>query len=73
MMKPLVIVALVLIALGVLGLAYGGLSYWHREKILDIGPIHATAEKKETIPIPPIVGGLAIAAGVGLLLLNSRK
>jgi hypothetical protein len=63
--------AIVLIALGALGLAYGGVSYWHRETVIDLGPIHATREKKETLPIPPIVGGLAVAAGVALLLRGS--
>jgi hypothetical protein len=62
------LLGVVLIALGALGLAYGGVSIWRRETVLDVGPIHATREKKETLPIPPIVGGLAVAAGVVLLL-----
>lgn len=64
-------VAVLLILLGSLGLAYGGVSIWRRETILDVGPLRASREKKETLPIPPVAGGLAIAAGV-VILLRSR-
>jgi hypothetical protein len=67
------IVAIVLIVLGAISLAYGGISYTRREKVLDLGPIQATAEKHETIPLPPILGGIALAAGVGLLLLGPKS
>jgi hypothetical protein len=67
------IVAIVLIVLGAISLAYGGITYTTREKVLDIGPIEATAERQKTIPLPPILGGIAVAAGVGLLLLGSKK
>lgn len=59
-----------LIALGLAGLAWGGLSYTTRETVVDIGPIHATRDKEHSIPMPPILGGLAIAGGVGLLLVR---
>jgi hypothetical protein len=65
------IVGIVLIVLGGLALAYGGLTYTKREKVLDLGPIQATAEKKETIPVPPIAGGIAIGLGV-LLIVTDR-
>jgi hypothetical protein len=66
-------IAILLIAIGVAGIAYGGFSYWHRESVLDLGPIHASAERKTTIPIPPVAGGIAMVAGVALLLSNNRK
>ncbi len=72
-MKPISLVGVVLIVLGVLALAYQGITYTHREKIVDIGPIHATADKQETIPLPPVVGGLALLAGIGLLVVGARK
>jgi hypothetical protein len=65
--------AILLIVVGVAALAYGGLSYTRREKIIDIGPIEATAERQETIPLPPIVGALAIAGGVAMLVMGGRK
>jgi hypothetical protein len=67
------IVGIVLIVLGVVALAYGGISYTRKEKVLDIGPIEATTETRETIPLPPILGGLALAGGVALLIAGSRK
>jgi hypothetical protein len=72
-MKPISLVGILLIVLGVLALAYQGITYTHREKIVDIGPIHATEDKQENIPLPPVVGGLALVAGVGLLVVGARK
>jgi hypothetical protein len=66
------LIGIILIVLGVLALAYGGISYTRKEKVLDIGPIEATAEKRETIPLPPILGGLALAGGIALLIAGSR-
>ena len=67
------IAGIVLIVLGALALAYGGISYTKREKVLDIGPIEATTETRETIPLPPLLGGLALAGGIVLLVVGSRR
>jgi len=72
-MKPITVVAVLLIVLGIAALAYPAISYQSEEKILDIGPIEATAETTETIPLPPLLGGAAIAGGIVLLLAGSRK
>ena len=72
-MKPVTLIGIVLLVLGALALAYQGISYTHQEKVLDIGPIHATAEKHERIPLPPIVGGLGLVGGVVLLVVGARK
>lgn len=66
------IVGIALIVLGIVALAYGGISYTRREKVLDIGPIEATAERRHTIPLPPVLGGLALAGGVVLLIYGSK-
>ena len=66
-MKPGTIIGLILIVLGVVGFALGGFSFTHKEKVLDVGPIEATAEDKDTVPIPPILAGLAIVGGVVLV------
>ncbi|HEX9749409.1 MAG TPA: DUF3185 domain-containing protein [Methylomirabilota bacterium] len=73
MKSGVLIVAIVLIAIGVVSLAYQGITYTTREKILDLGPIKATAEKEKTIPLPPILGGLALAGGVVLLVVGARR
>ena len=63
----------ILIAIGVISLALGGISYTKREKVLDLGPLEATAERQKTIPLPPLLGGLALAGGVALVIAGSRK
>ena len=72
-MKPISWVGVLLLIVGVLALAYGGISYTHQEKVLDIGPIHATREEHEQIPLPPILGGAALVGGVALLLIGARQ
>ena len=72
-MKPLSIAGIALIVLGLAALAYQGFTYRTRETVIDIGPIKATAERQKTVPLPPIVGIVAVVAGVGLLVAGSRK
>lgn len=67
------LVGLILIILGVVGLAAGGFSYTKQEKVLDIGPIHATADEKHSVAIPPVLGTIAIVAGVALVALTVRR
>jgi len=67
------IVGVLLIVIGVIALAYGGISYTRREKVIDIGPIEATAERRETIPLPPVLGALALVGGIALMIAGSRK
>ena len=67
------ILAIALVALGIVALAYGGISYTREKKVLDIGPIEATQKTHETIPLPPVLGIVAIAAGVVLLVTAGRK
>jgi hypothetical protein len=61
-----------LIILGIAALAYQGFSYQKEEKILDIGPIEATRETTESVPIPPILGVVAVIGGVALVAVTSR-
>jgi hypothetical protein len=72
-MKAITVIGIVLVVLGALALAYQGINYTHQEKILDVGPIHATAEKHEQIPIPPIIGGLALVGGIILLVMGAKQ
>jgi LPXTG-motif cell wall-anchored protein len=72
-MKSAVLFGIVLVVLGGLVLAYQGFNYTRQEKVLDVGPIHATAEKHEHVSIPPLLGGLALVGGVVLLLIGRRK
>jgi hypothetical protein len=72
-MKPMLIAGVVLILLGVAALAYQGITYSSRETVLDIGPLHATAERQKTFPVPPVVGIVAVAAGAALVFAGARK
>lgn len=63
---------IILIALGLFGLAWGGVSYTTSEKIVDIGPIHATRDKTHNIPLAPIGGALALIGGIVLLVAGKR-
>jgi hypothetical protein len=72
-MKPITLVGILLVILGALALAYQGISYTRQEKILDVGPIHATAETHKEIPLPPILGGLMLVGGAGLLVMGARQ
>jgi hypothetical protein len=72
-MKPLSIAGVLLVVVGALALAYQGFNYTHREKVLDVGPIHATKDTQEHIPVPPILGGLALVGGIVLLVANGKR
>jgi hypothetical protein len=67
------IAAIVLIVVGVIALAYGGISYTREKKVIDLGPVEATTKTRETIPLPPVLGVVAIAGGVVLLIASGRK
>jgi hypothetical protein len=72
-MKTPLIVAIILIALGVVAFGYQGLSYTSKEKIVDIGPLQVTADTTKTLPLPPIVGVIAIISGIVVLVVGTRK
>ncbi|MEO5618468.1 MAG: DUF3185 domain-containing protein [Candidatus Eisenbacteria bacterium] len=69
-MKP---IGLVLVVLGILALVYGGFTYNREKTVLDVGPIHATATEKRSVPISPILGGIAIVGGLVMLMATRRR
>ena len=73
-MKPMMILGIVLIILGAIGLGVQGITYTTREKVVEIpGVFQVTADTQKTIPIPLIAGGVALAAGIAVVVLASRK
>jgi uncharacterized membrane protein HdeD (DUF308 family) len=72
-MKNMSVAGVVLIVLGVMALAYQGFTYTSRETVVDIGPLHATADRQKTLPLPPVLGIAAVAGGVALLVAGMRK
>src|SRR5262249_21034184 len=67
------IIGIALIVLGVLGLAYGGFSYTKEKKVIDLGPVQATTRTEETVPVPPLLSGAAVAGGIVILVVSARK
>jgi len=67
------IIGIVLIVVGIGALAYKGITYTTRENIIDMGPMHVSADTQETIPLSPILGGLALVGGVILVVIGRRK
>ena len=72
-MKPVVIAGILLIVVGIISLSYNQITYTTKEKIAEIGPFTATAEREKSIPLPPILGGLALIAGAGMVAVGYRK
>jgi len=72
-MKPIMVIGLVLIVLGALVLTYKGITFTSREKLIDIGPIQASANIKKTILLPPLLGGLALVGGIVLVIIGRKK
>jgi uncharacterized membrane protein len=71
--NPITLVGIALILLGIVALAYQGITYTSREKVIDIGPLHATADTQKTIPLSPLVGGAALIGGIVLVVLGAKK
>ena len=71
-MKPATMIGVVLIVLGIVALAYQGITYTTHDKVVDLGPLKVDKKEEKTIPLPPIVGGVALVAGIVLLIASSR-
>lgn len=72
-MKAASVAGIVLIIIGILGLVYQGIGYTKRKHVLDVGPIHATKDTHEKIPIPPVLGGIALVGGIVLLAVSAKS
>jgi hypothetical protein len=72
-MKPVTIIGIILIALAVFSFAYQGIPFKTREKVVDLGPIQATAERDRSIPLPPIFGAIALIGGIVLIYSGTRQ
>ena len=66
-------IIIIVIVIGIVAFAYQGITYTTREKVVDLGPIQVSADKTKTIPLPPIVGAIALVGGIVLLVAGNRK
>lgn len=71
--KPITLIGIALILLGIVAFAYQGITYTSREKVIDVGPIHATADTQKTIPLSPLVGGAALLGGIAMVTVGAKK
>jgi uncharacterized membrane protein len=71
--NPITLAGIALIVLGIVAFTYQGITYTSREKVIDIGPLHATAETQKTIPLSPLLGGLALVGGIVLVVVGAKK
>jgi len=67
------LLAIALIVIGIIAFTYQGISYTSHDKVVDLGPLHVTAERSHTLPLPPIVGAIALAGGLALLFMSGQK
>ena len=72
-MKTYTLTGIILIVIGIVAFAYQGITYTTREKVVDIGPIQMTAEKTKRLPLPPLVGGIALVGGIVLLVMGNKR
>jgi len=66
------LLAVILIVIGALALAYQGITYTTHEKVVDVGPIEATKEEHHTVPLPPLLGAVALIGGIAVLVTGRR-
>ena len=72
-MRTYTLTGIILIVIGIVAFAYQGITYTTREKVVEIGSVQVTAEKTKTIPLPPVVGAVALVGGIVLLVMGSKK
>ncbi len=72
-MKTTIVLGIMLIVLGVVAFGYQGITYTTKEKVVDLGPLQMTAETEKTLPLPPIVGVIALVGGIVLLVVGKRQ
>lgn len=71
--KSLTLIGVILIVGGVVALGYQGISYVTRDKVVDIGPVEVTKESRKTLPLSPLMGGLALASGIVLVVVGAKE
>lgn len=72
-MKAATIVGILLIVLGIVGFATGGFTFHHEKKDVDMGPLQVSHDQKKTVPIPSILSGISLIAGLGLVVVGARS
>lgn len=72
-MKPATIIGLILIVIGIIGFAVGGFSYTHEHQDAKVGPLNIEHKQTNTVPIPPILSGIALVGGIALVVVGAKS
>jgi hypothetical protein len=72
-MKPATIIGIILIIIGIVGFAIGGFSFTHEKQDAKIGPINIEHKQTDTVPIPPILSGIALVGGIALVVVGAKS
>jgi uncharacterized membrane protein len=72
-MKPATIIGILLIVLGIIGFAVGGFSYSHEKQDAKVGPVEIEHKQTNTVPIPPILSGIALVGGIALVVVGAKS
>jgi len=72
-MRIKMLIGIILIVLGIAAFVFQGITYTTQEDAIDFGPIHVTTEQTKTIPLPPVLGGIALIGGIALVILDNKK
>ncbi len=71
--NQIMLLGIALIVLGVVAFAYQGITYTTRENVINLGPLQASVDTKKTIPLSPVLGGLALVGGIVLVVVGTKK
>jgi hypothetical protein len=71
--RHVVATGIILTVLGAAALLWQRVGYTQRETLVDVGSINVTADTKKSFLVPPILGGIALAGGVGLIVVGAKK
>jgi uncharacterized membrane protein len=66
-------IGIIMIVLGVVMLIWTGFTYTRREKVVDVGPIHISADKKHSVSWPPYAGGILLVGGIVVLVVGKKS
>jgi len=72
-MKPATVIGIILIVIGIIGFAIGGFSYTHEKQDAKVGPLDISHKQTSTIPIPPILSGIALIGGIALVAVGVKS
>ncbi len=70
---PLIVIGVLLVVLGAAALLSGGFTYGKRETVVEVGPVTVTADRKQTVPLSPIFGGIGMACGAVMIVMGAKK